>query len=82
VTRGWRALPLALVLLGGCGMYGALYLEEPDPPAATTAPPAAVEPGTADPAAPPPPAEDPNPDEDRDEPPGADPDEDDPAGLS
>jgi predicted small lipoprotein YifL len=44
VTPGWRALPLALLLLGGCGMYGPLYLEEPEPPAAATPPPAAVEP--------------------------------------
>lgn len=86
MTRNWRALPLALLLLGGCGMYGPLYLEEPEPPAATTAPPAAVEPGVADPAAAPPPVEDqdpvedPNSDEERDEQP--DPDEDDPAGGS
>ena len=49
MRRSLRVLPLALLLLGGCGMYGALYLEEPEPPAAATPPPAAVEPGVADP---------------------------------
>lgn len=80
MTRGWRVLPLALLLLGGCGMYGDLYLEEPDAPAATTPPPATVEPGVADPAAAPPRVEDQDPDEERDEQP--DPDEDDPADGS
>ena len=28
MRRPWRALPLALLLLSGCGMYGSLYLEE------------------------------------------------------
>jgi hypothetical protein len=86
VTLSWRALPLALLLLGGCGMYGALYLEEPDPPAATAPLPAAVEPGVAGPEVAPAPGEDPNPDddrdEDRDELPGTDPDADDPAAAS
>jgi predicted small lipoprotein YifL len=32
--RAWRLVPLALLLLlaAGCGMYGALYLEEEEPP--------------------------------------------------
>ena len=49
MRRSLRVLPLALLLLGGCGMYGPLYFEEPDPPAATVTPPAVVEPGVADP---------------------------------
>jgi len=37
------ALAIALLLLAGCGMYGALYLEEPEPP------PGPTEPGPAEP---------------------------------
>ena len=82
MTRSWRALPLALLLLGGCGMYGALYLEEPDPPAAATTLPAAVEPGVTSPEVAPAPGEDPTPDDDRDEDRDEQPDADDPAGAS
>lgn len=28
MTRPWRVLPLAVLMLSGCGMYGSLYLEE------------------------------------------------------
>jgi hypothetical protein len=68
MRRAWRAMPLAFVLLAGCGMYGSLYLEEEIPPAPeiTEAPPTAIE-APAD-----------APDE---EPPRPD-DEEDPAGAS
>lgn len=40
--RPWRLLPLALLLLGGCGMYGPLFLvEEPPAPEITETPPIA-----------------------------------------
>ena len=42
MIRPWRLLPLALLLLGGCGMYGPLFLvEEPPAPEITEAPPIA-----------------------------------------
>jgi len=48
MTRPWRALPLVLLLLSGCGMYGSLYLEEeaaapPVTPAITEQPPSATD---------------------------------------
>lgn len=51
MRRAARAWPLALMLLGGCGMYGELYLEEEAPrvPEITEAAPiAADEPATGD----------------------------------
>jgi hypothetical protein len=47
VTRAARTLPLALLLLGGCGMYGPLFLLEDTPPEITELPPIATEPATA-----------------------------------
>jgi hypothetical protein len=42
VIRPWRMLPLALLLLGGCGMYGPLFLVEETPaPEITETPPIA-----------------------------------------
>lgn len=49
MTKTGRALPLALalLLLGGCGMYGPLFLVEDTPPEVTELPPSAAEPATA-----------------------------------
>lgn len=45
MNRFRRVLPLALLLLAGCGMYGSLYLEEEEttPPEVTEQPPIAEE---------------------------------------
>jgi hypothetical protein len=45
VKRCVRAWPVALLLLGGCGMYGPLFLEEQETPVPeiTEAPPIAVD---------------------------------------
>jgi hypothetical protein len=45
VTRRLAAAAAGLMLLGGCGMYGDLYMERPDAPVPeiTEAPPIAAE---------------------------------------